>query len=393
MTYNFDDVIERRHTDSVKWNGNYNDDPKMIKMWVADMDFQTAPEITAALTRRVQEGIYGYGMIDKSYHQAVVDYMARHHQLYLKKDWLEIFPGVVSALRVLIHALTMADDAIMIMTPVYYPFGDSIDYTGRKKVLCPLTYHDGRYTLDDRLFEQLIIAHEVKLLIFCNPHNPIGKVWQKEELKTIGMICRRHNVLIISDEIHMDFVYAPYRHVPFYNVDESFKDFTIIATAASKTFNLAGLQCSNIIIANDALHQKVKETMRSLGYGMTNLLGPLATQIAYTQGDAWRHEMLRYVKANIDYMDQYMKTYIPELKVVNPEGLYLVWVDCSALGMDASTQERFMLEQAHLWLDEGILFGQDGSAFERFNVACPRATLCQALTQLKEAVDAWRNEA
>lgn len=387
MRYNFDEVIDRRHTDSVKWNGAYNDDPEMIKMWVADMDFRILPEITAALKHRIEEGIFGYGMIPDSYYQAVVNYMARRHHFTIEKDWITLMPGVVSAIKLCINALTQKDDAILIMPPVYYPFKDSIIAGKRQCICCPLSYVDDHYELDLEAFEQAIISHDVKMLIFCNPHNPIGKVWTRAEIEAIGRICQKHHVLVLSDEIHMDFVYQPHVHVPFYNVDESFKAFTIIATSASKTFNLAGLQCSNIIIADPDLRKQFQAAQNAMGFYSLNVLAPIATQTAYEAGDAWVDEMLIYVEGNIRFMQDYLQKYIPRLKMADPQGLYLVWVDCRDLNLTAKEQELFMLQKAHLWLDEGLMFGAEGAGFERFNLACPRATLKQALDQLRAAVD------
>ncbi len=386
--YNFDKVIERRHTNSVKYDGEKMKDSLMIPMWVADMDFETLPEVKEALLKRAEHGIFGYAGVSDNYCQAVINWMETRHHFHIQKEWIVPTPGVVTALKLAVRALTKPEDHIMIMKPVYYPFDISINVNGRQVVECPLVLENNQYTCDFHLFEKNIVENDVKMFILCNPHNPIGKVWTKDELYQMGMICKKHHVYVISDEIHMDFVYQGHVHVPFYNVDESFKDFTINCTAPSKTFNLAALQTSNIIIADEKMREAFIKEKDASGVNNPNIFGLDACEAAYTYGAKWVDELIEYLSGNIDYMIQFFKERLPEIKVIQPEGLYLVWVDMRSLNMSHEELEAFMLNQAHLWLDEGYIFGTGGEGFERFNVACPREILKNALEQLEKAIRA-----
>lgn len=386
--YNFDEIIDRKGTDSTKWDQNEQKgfDPDVLPMWVADMDFKTLPEVTQRLNEIVNRGIYGYTVAPERYYQAVINWMKTRHNFDVKKEWITNSPGVVSALKIAINAYTNEGDAIIMQKPVYYPFDMSVEANNRVVVENPMIYKDGHYEVDFADFEQKIIDHQVKMFILCNPYNPIGKVWTKEELYTLGQICKKHNVFVVSDEIHMDFVFKGHKHIPFFTVDESFKDFSIICSAPSKTFNLAGLQTSNIIIANEELKKRFDDCKNAHGITGYSLFGMEACYAAYTYGAQWVDELIEYISANIDYMEKYIQEKMPQLKVIRPEGLYLVWVDFSALGMNHEELEQFMLNKAKLWLDEGYIFGTGGAGFERFNVACPRATLEKALQQIEKAI-------
>ena len=384
--YNFDKVIDRRNTNSGKYDTGYAKDHDVIPMWVADMDFETLPEIKEALIKRAEHGIFGYSFVTDDYLEAVVHWMESRHDFKIEKEWIVTTTGVVTALKLAVRAFTKENDSIIVLKPVYYPFDYSIEANHRKVVECPLILEDYKYHIDFNLFEKLIIENDVKMFILCNPHNPIGRVWTKGELKKLGTICKEHDVIVVSDEIHMDFIYEGHTHYPFYEVDESFKEFSIIATAASKTFNLAGLECSNIIIANQELRETYEKEKFASGVTDPNIMGMDATQTAYTYGSQWVDELVAYLSGNVHYMKDYLEEYLPDIKMIEPEGLYLIWVDCKALGLNSKELEKFMIEEAHLWLDEGYIFGTGGEGFERFNVACPRSTLEKALNQFKEAV-------
>lgn len=384
--YDFDKVIERRQTNSIKYDREKAQDSRIIPMWVADMDFETLPEIKEALVKRAKHGIFGYAAPTESYYQSVIGWMKRRHHFEIDKEWIVTTPGVVTALRLAVQALTKENDKIMIMKPVYYPFDASIELNGRKIIECPLCFDDDVYTCDFEMFEQKIVENDVKMFILCNPHNPIGRVWKKDELMKIGKICQKHQVYVVSDEIHMDFVYGEHHHESFYNIEETFKDFSIVCTAPSKTFNLAALQTSNIIIANEEIRKLFIEAKARNGINDPNIFGLEACEAAYTYGDQWVDELLDYLQGNIQYMIDFFKERLPEIKVISPEGLYLVWVDMRALGMNKDELEDFMLNKAYLWLDEGYIFGTGGDGFERFNVACPRSILKQALEQLEKAI-------
>ena len=384
--YDFDRIIERKGTNSVKYDGDKAQVDGMIPMWVADMDFETLPEIKEVLVKRAEHGIFGYAAPTDTYYQSVINWMKDRHHFDVKKEWIVCTPGVVTALKLAVKAFTKENDNVLIMKQVYYPFDASIHLNNRNVIECPLVFNE-EYSCDYELFEKTIIDNNIKLFILCNPHNPIGKVWKKEELYQIGMICKKHNVKVVSDEIHMDFVYDGNVHVSFYNVDESFKDFAVICTAPSKTFNLAALQTSNIIIADGTMRKMFIDTKNANGVTDPNIFGLDACQAAYTYGHKWVDELLDYLQGNIDYMTQFFEENIPEIKVIKPEGLYLIWVDMRALGLNNDELESFMLNDAKLWLDEGYIFGTGGSGFERFNVACPRIILKKALDQLKDALD------
>lgn len=384
--YNFDKVINRRGTNSIKYDREKAQNPKIIPMWVADMDFETLPEVKDALMKRAQHGIFGYAAPTDSYYHSIMKWMKERHNFIIEKEWIVPTPGVVAALKLAVRTYTQLEDKVMIMKPVYYPFDASIQLNGRTVVECPLVLKDDHYVCDFDLFEKQIVDNQVKLFILCNPHNPIGKVWTKDELYQIGTICKKHHVYVISDEIHMDFIYKGAKHISFYQVDESFKDFTIICTAPSKTFNLAALQTSNIVIADEQMREAfVKEKLLS-GMSDPNIFGMDACEAAYTYGAKWVDELLDYLQGNIDFMKNFFANHLPEIKVIDPQGLYLVWVDMRSLGMNHDELEDFMLNKAYLWLDEGYIFGTGGDGFERFNVACPRSILQQALEQLETAI-------
>lgn len=384
--YNFDKIINRKQTNSIKYDREKAQDPRIIPMWVADMDFETLPEVKDALVKRAEHGIFGYAAPTESYYQAVMNWMKDRHDFVIQKEWIVPTPGIVTALKLAVRAYTQPSDKIMIMKPVYYPFDASINLNGRTVVECPLNFDGNQYTCDFASFEKQIIDNNVKMFILCNPHNPIGRVWTRDELYQMGKICQKHHVYVISDEIHMDFIYGNHQHVAFYNVDESFKDFTIICTAPSKTFNLAALQTSNIVIANEEMRKMFVDEKNASGVNDPNIFGLDACEAAYTYGAKWVDELLAYLQGNIDYMKDFFSEHLPDIKVIDPQGLYLVWVDMRSLGMNHEELEEFMLKKACLWLDEGYIFGTGGDGFERFNVACPRSVLKQALEQLEKAI-------
>lgn len=393
MKYDFDTVHERRGTNCVKYeNDRTVCDSALFPMWVADMDFQVLPEIREALKNRAEHGIFGYGHVSDAYRQAVAGWMQRRHHFEVKPEWIVVTAGVVTAIGQAVLTFTQPDDAILVLKPVYYPFDRQVLDNGRRLVVSELQLQDGHYEIDFEDLEKQLRDNDVKMIILSNPHNPVGRVFTRDELQKIGDLAKKYGVLVISDEIHMDFVYPGHEHVAFTEVDPSFKDFTIVATAASKTFNLAALATSNIIIPSDELREAYAATIKAHGSGASNIFGWDATQAAYTYGDAWVDELLEYLQGNIAYMKEYLAENIPEAKMIEPEGLYLVWVDFRGLGMDEKELEDFMLHKAHLYLDEGYIFGQGGEGFERFNLALPRCELKRALEQLGNAVKDWRAE-
>lgn len=387
--YNFDEIIERKGTSCAKWDAitarGY--DPETVAMWVADMDFKVLPEITQAIQERLAHPIYGYSMPQSDYKSTVCNWMKTRHDFDVQEDWIVMTPGVVTALKVAVNAFTKEGDAIIIQKPVYYPFDSSVELNGRVKIENPTIFKGDHYEIDFADFEAKIIENNVKLFILCNPYNPIGKVWTYDELKQVGDICKKHGVIVVSDEIHNDFIYEGYKHIPFYNVDESYKDFSIVCTAPSKTFNLAGMQTSNIIIANEEMRKQFVETKTRCGVTDANFLGQIACKAAYTHGAKWVDELVAYLQENLKFMTEYFAEHLPEVKVIQPQGLYLVWVDFKALGMNHEELEKFMLEEAKVWLDEGYIFGTGGECFERFNIATPRSILEDALKRICDAAN------
>jgi cysteine-S-conjugate beta-lyase len=385
---NFNKINDRKNTHSIKWDGhakmNIPDD--CLPMWVADMDFQTVPEVIEALKNLAQSGIYGYAFESDEYFQSVIGWMQRRHQWTIQKEWISTSPGVVSAIHACILAFTQLGDAVMIQKPVYHPFAHSINSLERKLINNALVYKDEQYIIDYDDFEKQIIDNSVKLFILCSPHNPVGRVWAKDELTKMADICIKHNVLIVSDEIHMDFVFKPYHHHVLVDLNQNYGDHVITLTAPSKTFNLAGLKLSNTIILNQKLKKKVDKVYDELSVHAGHSFGLIATQAAYDYGDAYVDEMVDYLHKNLMFMDEFFKENCPKIKIIQPQGLYLVWVDFRELGMKDRELKSFLLTKAKLWLNDGVIFGREGSGFQRINIATPRATIEKALNQLLSAL-------
>lgn len=389
MKYDFNKIINRNNTKSLKYDfaKERNMPEDLLPLWVADMDFQTSPEIIEALNKAVSHGIYGYSEGKEEYFDAVYNWYNDNFNWQVKKEWLIKTPGVVSAIVLAINALTNEGDSVLIQNPVYYPFTEVIIDNNRKLVNNSLVRNGKKYEIDFEDFEKKIIENNVKLFILCSPHNPVGRVWKKWELEKIGDICLKHNVKIVSDEIHSDFVYPENKHIVFSSLDEKYQNITITCTAPTKTFNLAGLQISNIFIPNLEIRKKVLKQLDRVGYSQVNLMGLVACEAAYKYGIQWLNELKEYLLDNLNFLRDYLETNIPQIKLIEPEGTYLIWLDCSALGFEDKELEKFIVEKAKLWLDSGYIFGKEGEGFQRINIACPREILKKALEQLKEAVD------
>lgn len=385
--FDFDTVTDRTGTDSVKYDfaESYGKEKDLLPMWVADMDFQTAPEIVEALTRRVRHGIFGYTESKEGYFQAVQGWYASHFQWRVQKDWLVKTPGVVFALAMAVRAFTKEGEGVLIQQPVYYPFGRVITENGRRLVNNPLKLQDGHYEIDFEDFERKIADEKVKLFLLCSPHNPVGRVWKEWELRRMGELCKKYGVLVVSDEIHSDFVWQDHQHRVFVSLSPEYEKMTITCTAPSKTFNLAGLQVSNIFIPNPELKVRFCREIGAVGYEEINTLGLLACQTAYESGEAWLLEVKKYIWDNFLFLKDFLERELPKVRVCTPEGTYLVWLDFRAYGLTEEELEKRIVEKARLWLDRGAMFGPEGEGFERVNIACPRATLKKALVQLKNA--------
>ncbi len=386
--YDFDKIIDRKGTDSLKFDcakfrGKKGDE---LSLWVADMDFPVAKPITEALQKRVDHGIYGYTEVQSDYFEVVKGWFVKNFDWEPKRGSLVKTPGVVYAIAMAVKAFSKEGEGVIIQQPVYYPFSEMIISNNRKLINSPLVIKDGRYEPDFEDFEKKIVENKVKLFILCSPHNPVGRVWTKDELKRIGDICLKHNVVIFSDEIHADFVYAPNKHTVFASLGDEYAANAVIATAPSKSFNIAGLQVSNIFIENKKLRDVFRNEIVKSGYSQMNTMGLIAARAAYESCQEWLDEVRAYIKGNLDFLRDYLKENIPQIKLIEPEGTYLVWVDLRELGLSEEEREDLIVNKAKLWIDSGAMFGIDGEGFERFNIACPREYLKTALESLAKAV-------
>lgn len=388
MKYNFDQVINRYNTNSVKYdftaeNGKPDD---VLPLWVADMDFPALPAVTEKLEKISRFGIFGYSEGKEDYFAAIQNWYRSRFGWKVEKEWMLQTPGVVFAIAMAVKGLTEPGDGVVIQQPVYYPFKRVIEDNGRKVVNSPLVLRDGHYEMNLADLEEKLQKEDVKLMILCSPHNPVGRVWTEEELRAVGELCLKHNVLVVSDEIHADFVYEGYRHHVFADLDPRFADICVTCTAPSKTFNLAGLQVSNIFASNYEVRKKVYREIRNTGYGGLSIMGIAACQAAYENGAEWLEELKTYLAGNLAYVRSFVGEHLPGVKLIEPEGTYLLWLDLRELGMEPERQERFIVEEAKLWLDSGTMFGEEGTGFERINIACPRSTLERAMKQLAAAL-------
>jgi len=382
VQYEFDTVIDRHNTNALKYDfARERGKPEgVLPLWVADMDFPAPPEVLADLQKAVEHGIFGYSEPKDAYYDAVINWFAERFAYRVARQEIIKTPGIVFALAEAVRAYTLPGEAVLIQTPVYHPFYEVIRSNGRTLVTNPLHYQDGRYRMDFADFERKIVENAVKLFILCNPHNPVGRVWTRDELVTVNELCEQHNVLILSDEIHCDFVWPGHTHICFGTLNEN----AIVATAPSKTFNLAGLQASNLFIKNAELRARLKTEINRSGYSQLNTLGLVACQSAYTKGGAWLEALKSYLVANIQFTRSFLEERLPNIRLVEPEGTYLLWLDFSAYGLTQEELDSRVTKNAKLWLSGGTTFGQDGAGFQRVNIACPRATLAEALERLAQ---------
>lgn len=382
-----DTVIDRKHTDCLKYDfaAQRGKPTDTLPFWIADMDFRVADCITEAMQKRVDHGIYGYSDTGNAYFQALADWQKDCFHWSVRPEWLIKTPGVVPALNIAVRSLTEEGDAVLINRPVYYPFHAAINNNKRKLVNSPLVYKNGRYELDFHDIEQKISENQVRLAILCSPHNPVGRVWTKEELEAYAEICLKHRVTVICDEIHEDFTYPGHAHIPFASLGRETADISITCTAPSKTFNIAGLQTSNIFIPNESIRKKFREGLDSFGYDQINIMGILACEAAYRGGREWLDTVREYIGNNLSFTKAFLQSHLPEMKLIEPEGTYLLWIDCRSYGLSDEELEHKILYDAKLWVDMGSIFGPEGNGFFRFNIACPKATLEQGLQQLNKA--------
>lgn len=382
--YDFDQLIPRRGTNSVKWDEEPAAD--ILPMWVADMDFRTAPCVVEALRRRVEHGVYGYATVPESYYGAVTSWFVRRHGWAPGADWILPVTGVIPALSAILRALTRPGDRVLVLTPVYNHFFIAIDNSGCSAAECELTYGDNRYTVDFDALERRAADPAVKLILLCNPHNPAGRVWTPEELRRIGDICLRRDILVVADEIHCELVMPGFRYTPFASLCEEFERRSVTCTSPSKAFNLAGLQVANIFAADAALRARIGH---SLQINETGEIGPFAIEAliaAYDEGAEWLDALNEYLHGNYRFSREYFDRNLPQYPVLPLEGTYLVWVDCRASGLTSDELETKLLEEAKLRINPGAIYGEAGRDFIRLNIACPRKLLAEGLDRLRKVL-------
>ena len=392
MRYNFDTIHNRKNTNSLKYDfakerGKPDD---LIPLWVADMDFRAPDEVVSALKEKADHGIFGYSEPKADYFEILENWFSTRHGWQADGRKFVQTCGVVFAISALIRTLTDAGDAVLICQPVYYPFAQTILDNNRKLIVSELKNENGYYTVDYENFERKIKDNGVKLFVLCNPHNPVGRVWTKEELAKLGRICLDNGVFVISDEIHCDFTYEGNTHTVFATLGREFEESSAICTAPTKTFNLAGLHISNTYIYSDILRRKFVKELDKQGYSQSNVMGLVACQAAYTYGASWLDELKVYLAENLSFVREYLRENIPEIKLVEPQGTYLVWLDCRCLRLTDRELKALIQDKAKLWTDDGYIFGAGGSGYERINIACPQSLLKAALENLKYAVETLR---
>lgn len=384
MEYDFDRINERRGTGSYKWDSAAGRD--VLPLWVADMDFRTAPPIVDALRRRVDQGIFGYTLVGDSYYSAVTDWFAQRHGWSIDRDWIIYTSGVVPAISAVIKALTRPGDAVLILTPVYNCFFSSIRNNGCATVESELLYDGRTYKIDFDDLERKAADQRVKLLLFCNPHNPAGRVWTREELTRVGEICLRNGVMVVSDEIHCELVFPGHRYTPFASISEEFLANSVTCISPSKAFNIAGLQIANIVCAGAGRRRRIDRAINDNEVCDVNPFGVVATEAAYREGAGWLEALLEYLYGNYNYMKDYCREHLPEFPLAELEGTYLVWMDCRCLGLDSEALEERLVGEADLWLNAGTMYGRAGQGFMRWNIACPRSVLAEALRRFENFV-------
>lgn len=382
----FDTVIDRRNTNCLKYDfakarGMPED---VFPMWVADMDFQTSSYVEDAITEWSKHGIFGYSEVQTPYFEIVWNWMKEHHGWKPQEEWLIKTPGVVFALALAVRAYTDPGDAVLIQQPVYYPFAEVVRDNGRKVVSSDLYLgEDHRYHMGFEDIEKKIKKEKIRLFFLCSPHNPTGRVWTKEELTRLGDLCVKYGVTVVSDEIHHDIIFRGKHHV-FADLKDEYKEISVICTSPSKTFNLAGMMLSNIFIPNRTLRRKFRKELNKTGISQLGIMGLVACEAAYSNGEEWYQAMMSYVKDNIAFVRQFVEEHIPGVAMVKQEATYLVWLDFRGLGLETEELDRCIIHRAKLWLDSGKIFGSSGRGFQRINVACPRCVLKEALQRLEK---------
>ena len=391
----FDKIVDRRGTDCTKWDSrpeipegaDYPIGDDLLPMWIADMDFESAPEITRALVERASHGVFGYTDVPDSCYQAIINWEARRHGWRVRREWIRFTPGAVAAAHMAVQALCQPGDRVIVQPPVYYPFFRTALNNGMRLSRAPLSLRDGRYEMDLEAFERCAADPRVTLFILCSPHNPVGRVWSREELEQIGEICLRHGVRVFADELHCDLIMPGHGpHTPFASINDALRENSITVIAPSKTFNLAGLQATVVITPDPELRRRFDNVLSRNSISRPNLFAVTAMEAAYSHGERWLDEALVYIQDNYDFLVRRMGENLPSVKVLPLEGTYLAWMDFRAVEPDPRKLQRWMLTQARVWLDEGYVFGKEGEGFERIVLACPRSRVQEAVDRMTAAL-------
>lgn len=389
MTSQFDKIVDRRNTSSTKWDYCLQASGKadILPMWVADMDFMSPAPITEAIVKRAEHGIFGYTEIPDELIKAWTIWIKKRFNWEIKERSLLISPGVVTSVNTAVLAFTEIGDKVLMQTPIYTPFYSSIRDNGRELITSSLVNNNGRYEIDFLDLESKL-ATGVKMMLLCSPHNPIGRVWRMNELQEIIRLCKKYNVILVSDEIHSDLVYSGFTHIPIASLTQEVKTVTLVSP--TKTFNIAGLSLSGAIITDEELRRKFIDIMHHTGAGILNVFGLVAAEAAYTRCGLWLDELLIYLEENLNVLVEYFEKYIPSIKVIRPEATYLAWLDCRDLPVNLDKLNEFFADKAGVWLNDGITFGKEGYGFVRINFACPRAVLLEGLSRIKKAVESLK---
>lgn len=380
--YDFDELIERRDSYSLKWDVAEGELP----MWVADMDFRTAPEIQAAIERRAAHGVYGYTIIPDAWYEAYLHWWREYHSFDIRRDWLIYCSGVMPAMTSAICKLTTPGENVLLQTPVYNSFFNSVLQNGRNVLECPLEYKDYQYSVDFEKLEQKLADPQTSMMLLCNPHNPVGKIWDRGTLAQIGELCVKHHVIVISDEIHCDLVAPEMEYVPFASVSEHCRQNSISLIAPTKTFNLAGLQTAAAVVPNEVLRHRLRKAIGTNRLGVPNAFAIDATVAAYGQGRPWLNTLRKYLQDNKYYVRDFLDSELKQMHVVSTDATYLLWIDCERLAVSVSKSVKYLREETGLFIMDGKIYGQDGTGFVRINVACPRARVRDGMERLKKAV-------
>ncbi len=390
MKYDFDKIIDRTDTDSVKWSKSFLktgfNNENALPLWVADMEFAAPQPVVDALVKRAAHGIFGYGEKQDDFYDAIINWQARRNSWHIEKDWILYSPGIVTALNFIVETYCHRGENVIIQSPVYYPFYNVVESNGCNVALNPLVNKNGRYEMDFDALEKLASDEKTTMMILCSPHNPVGRVWKEDELRHLAEICKKHGVLVVSDEIHSDLIYKPHKHTVFAKIADEMGMKYIVCSAPSKTFNLAGVQISNIIIPDFEMRKKLYKRFMQIGFEPSSF-ATVAQTAAYNEGEEWLKQLLEYLDGNARFIAEYLEENLPKIKYVKPEGTYLAWLDFSEYGLSVDELRKLMQIEAGLALDDGIIFGEEGAAFQRINFACPRKMLEQAMERLKLAME------